>query len=211
MKAQQKIAVIDYDVGNVWSVLSAVKYLGMEPVLVDDPDRIHDYRKLILPGVGSYKKAMQELTRRGFDKAIREAVLDRGANILGICLGMQLLGAHGVENGDIGGLGLVDNRVEQFSSVEVGERKLPHVGFNEIKISECAGLFKNLPPHADFYFTHSYRMLFENIGERYATCSYGIEFLAAFEYRNIYGTQFHPEKSQTNGLILLKNYLNLVA
>jgi glutamine amidotransferase len=103
---------------------------------------------------------------------------------------------------------LITNQVERFTSKELGQNKIPHVGFNPVNFSDQNGLFSDLPKTSDFYFTHSYRMLVNNIQGRYATCSYGINFLAAFELDNICGAQFHPEKSQTNGLILLRNFLN---
>jgi glutamine amidotransferase len=120
---------------------------------------------------------------------------------------MQLLGSHGTEDGVTAGLGLIPNCVDRFAPLEVGKKKIPHIGFNAVRGSHKNGLFRNLPEVADFYFVHSYRMLPENQNANVATCTYGIEFLAAIEVDNICGTQFHPEKSQTNGLILLKNFL----
>jgi imidazole glycerol-phosphate synthase subunit HisH len=202
-----RVAVIDYGMGNVWSVISALKYLGAEPKLVCDPKEILSYDFIVLPGVGSFKKGMEALKSRGIDKTICEAVNNKGAKILGICLGMQLLGSCGTEGGEINGLGLVNNVVDRFTDEELSENKIPHVGFNPVKFSDDTGLFRDLPENADFYFTHSYRMLAENINGGHALCKYGINFLAAFEVNNICGTQFHPEKSQTNGLILLRNFL----
>ena len=152
---------------------------------------------------------MDFIRERKLDEAIIDAVTNKGVKILGICLGMQLLGSHSSENGKTAGLGLIPNQVERFTSKEVYERKIPHVGFNSLHINEKQGLFKDLPHLADFYFVHSYRMLIGDIQGRYATCNYGVEFLAAYEIENICGTQFHPEKSQTNGLVMLKNFLQL--
>jgi imidazole glycerol-phosphate synthase subunit HisH len=202
-----KVAVIDYGMGNIWSVQSALNYLGVEASTVGDPEILERVEYLVLPGVGSFRKAMEALRAREIDEAIYSAVLKKNAKILGICLGMQLLGAHGTEDGETAGLGLVENKVNKFTADELGQKKIPHVGFDAVHIEGRDGLFKGLPKAADFYFTHSYRMLIENGKGRYATCSYGVEFLAAFEVGNIYGAQFHPEKSQTNGLILLANYL----
>ncbi len=120
---------------------------------------------------------------------------------------MQLLGSHGTEDGETEGLALVSNRVDKFTPQELGPNKLPHVGFNTVQLQEQSGLFRNLPEEADFYFVHSYRMLVEEMACNKATCVYGTEFLAAFQMGNVYGTQFHPEKSQTNGLSLLRNFL----
>ncbi len=204
------VAVIDYGAGNVWSVLNAFKYLGATPRLVDDPEQVLTADFLVLPGVGSFRQGMNRLREYGIDKALQEAVRQKGKKILGICLGMQLLGGYGTEDGYTEGLGLVSYGVEPFAKEEVNGRKIPHVGFNSVLFKKADGLFRGLGPQADFYFVHSYRMLPEGSDPLFAQgiCTYGIEFLAAFEKDNVCGTQFHPEKSQTNGLILLQNFLN---
>ena len=189
------------------SVVSAIEYLGAKVELISDPQRIAESSVLILPGVGSFKKGMEAIKGRGFDKAILHAVKGNNANILGICMGMQLMGSYGTEDGGAEGLGLIPNRVERFNKEEIDGNKVPHVGFNTVNFSERKGLFEGLSKSSDFYFTHSYRMLVDDISGRYATCQYGKDFLAAFQVNNIYGTQFHPEKSQTNGLLLLRNFL----
>jgi glutamine amidotransferase len=209
MMSTPKVVVIDYGMGNVWSVISALKYLGAEPELVSDAEIISKSSLLVLPGVGSFKKGMEALKFRGLDEAIINAVKIKGSKILGICLGMQLMGSIGTEGGETQGLGLLPNQVERFTAQELGENKTPHVGFNPVRLNEREGLFQELPLESDFYFTHSYRMLPGEIEGRFATCFYGIDFLAAFEVNNICGTQFHPEKSQTNGLILLRNFLTV--
>ena len=207
MISSPKVTVIDYNMGNVWSVISAFKYLGARAELVANPDVLAKSSIMVLPGVGSFRKGMEILKSRGVDEAIINAVTCKGARILGICLGMQLMGSHGTEDGETAGLGLLPNRVERFTPEELGNNKIPHIGFNTIRVNQGEGLFKELPESSDFYFTHSYRMLVDRVKGRYATCSYGVEFLAAFEMGNICGTQFHPEKSQVNGLILLRNFL----
>lgn len=204
---RQNVTVIDYGMGNVYSVINALEYLGSTVTLTNDNDQIRSADYLILPGVGSFRKAMHALKTGRIDDAIRYAVQENGSHILGICLGMQLLGSHSTEDGDTDGLGLIRNRVVQFSQNELKNNKLPHVGYNSVRFSEAKGLFHEIPHEAVFYFNHSYRMLVDGFTGRYATCTYGIEFLAAFEIDNIYGTQFHPEKSQSNGLLLLKNFM----
>ena len=203
------ITIIDYGMGNTWSVMSAFKYLGAKVKLVSDPEEISRSSVLILPGVGSFKSGMESLRCSNIDESIIDAVTNKGAKILGICLGMQLLGSHSTEGGKTDGLGLLSNQVERFTSIETDGLKIPHVGFNSLHFSEKKGLFEGLPDLADFYFTHSYRMLVDDIHGRYATCKYGVEFLSAYEVDNICGTQFHPEKSQTNGLVMLKNFAKL--
>ena len=205
----KRTIIVDYGMGNIWSVLGAFRYLGNEPEVSCDPDRVSKADCLILPGVGSFRKAMQVLRKSGLETAILEAVKSRGCKILGICLGMQLLGTYGTEDGETPGLGLIPNRVEKFTSKETDNYKIPHIGFNSTLFFERTGLFRNFSNAADFYYVHSFRMLPNGLSGRIATCSYGIEFLAAFQSENICGTQFHPEKSQTNGLILLKNFLEL--
>jgi glutamine amidotransferase len=206
---KKHVAIIDYGLGNVWSVISAFKYLGAEVKLVSAPDKVSRADLIVLPGVGSFNRGMEELKKRRLDVAIQEAVVKNNSKIFGICLGMQLLGSYGTEDGKTEGLGLVANRVDRFTQEELGvDNKIPHVGFNQVWFNKKTGLFNELPDNADFYFTHSYRMLQEELTGRIGLCSYGTNFLAAFEIDNICGTQFHPEKSQTNGLILLRNFLN---
>ncbi len=204
-----KITVIDYGIGNVWSVISAFKYLGANVELISDPRIISRSSILVLPGVGSFKNGMELLTNRRIDEAIIDAVINKEAKILGVCLGMQLLGSHSNEGGETKGLGLLPNKVEEFSKEEVENKKIPHVGFNTLHIDKYEGLFKGLPDQPDFYFTHSHRMLLDDFEGNYAVCNYGVNFLAAYHIGNICGAQFHPEKSQTNGLIMLKNFIEI--
>ena len=202
-----RLTIIDYGMGNIWSVLSALRYLGGNPIVSNDPKEIARAETLFLPGVGSFRKAMNTLRENGLDHAILEAVQAKGAKILGICLGMQLMGGCGSEDGDTVGLGLIRNTVDMFTAQEVGAKKIPHVGFDLVRSKPDSRLFQGLSDAADFYFVHSYRMLPDGLSGKTATCIYGTEFLAAYEQDNIFATQFHPEKSQTNGLVLLKNFL----
>jgi glutamine amidotransferase len=203
------ITIIDYGMGNIWSVKNAFNFLGCRTQVTNDPNLIIKADTLVLPGVGSYKNAMINLQEKNINQALTEAALDRGINILGICLGMQLMGNSSTEDGITKGLGFIPNSVEIFREEETAGNKIPHIGFNEIKISHDFKLFKNFPEKADFYFVHSYRMLKENIITNFSTCDYGVKFLAAFSVNNIYATQFHPEKSQSNGLKMLKNFIEL--
>lgn len=202
-----RITVIDYGMGNIWSVLSALRYLGCNPVVSNDPNKIARSESLLLPGVGSFRKAMLTLRETGLDQAILDAVQTKGSKIIGICLGMQLMGSRGSEDGDTLGLGLIASPVDKFTAKEIGANKIPHIGFDEVRSASGSRLFRGLPEASDFYFVHSYRMLPERLSGNMATCMYGTEFLAAYEQDNIYATQFHPEKSQANGLMLLKNFL----
>ena len=201
------VTVIDYGMGNLWSVMSALQYLGCDPVISGEPNEITAADTLVLPGVGSFRKAMLVLKQRGLDQAIIEAVRNNGRKILGICLGMQLMGTSSSEDGNTVGLGLIPTAVDKFSPQEVVTNKIPHIGFDLVTGNPEARLFQGLTNAADFYFVHSYRMLPAGLKGKVSTCNYGTDFLAAYEQDNIFATQFHPEKSQTNGLILLKNFL----
>ena len=205
--SNHSITVIDYGMGNLWSVLSALRYLGCNATVSSDPDEIASKDSLLLPGVGSFRKAMVALKEYGLDQAIIEAVQIKGSKILGICLGMQLMGSCSSEDGDTVGLGLIPGAVDKFTPQEIGANKIPHIGFDVVRSQPDSRLFKGLPQDADFYFVHSYRMLPASLSGELATCNFGTEFLAAYEHDNIFATQFHPEKSQTNGLILLTNFL----
>lgn len=205
----QTITIVDYGMGNLWSVLSALRYLGCNAETSSDPDEIARADSLLLPGVGSFRKAMIALKQKGIDQAITEAVQIKGRKILGICLGMQLMGLSSSEDGDTPGLGFIKSTVDKFTLTEIGNNKLPHIGFDLVHSQPGNRLFNNLQKTADFYFVHSYRMLPNGLNGTAATCCYGIDFLAAYEQDNIFATQFHPEKSQTNGLVLLKNFLAL--
>ena len=204
-----KITVIDYGMGNIYSVVSALRHLEYEAIVSSDPVVIKTSSRLLLPGVGSFRKAMESLIALRLDCAIIEAVKDRGGLILGICLGMQLLGQQSSEDGLTKGLDLIATQVTSFSEKEVGHRKIPHVGFDQVSSTADSKLFENIPSGSDFYFVHSYKMQTSNLKGKAAICNYGIDFLAAYEQDNIFATQFHPEKSQTNGLLLLQNFMSL--
>lgn len=202
------VTIIDYGMGNTWSVINALRYLGSNPRIGTTPEDISSAGSLVLPGVGSFRKAMSTLRKTGLDKAIIESVQKKGKKILGICLGLQLMGTQSSEDGETEGLGLISAPVDRFTVKEVSEKKIPHIGFNQVISETDTILFNGLPQLADFYFVHSYRMLDENLNGKRAICEYGkIKFLAAYENDNIYATQFHPEKSQSNGLMLLRNFL----
>ena len=203
----QRVTVIDYGMGNIWSVTSALRYLKCEVVVSSDPFAIQKAESLILPGVGSFRKAMQALRDMNLQAPIIESALVRKVKFLGICLGMQLMGINSTEDGLTTGLNLIPSKVDKFSPAEIVERKVPHIGFNQVNIDSSGNLFKGISGNQDFYFVHSYRMLPPDSQGIASTCNYGIDFLAAYESENLFATQFHPEKSQSNGLKLLNNFL----
>jgi glutamine amidotransferase len=158
--------------------------------------------------VGSFYKAMDNIKKSNLYKVITEAVTKREMPILGICLGMQILGLSSTEDGFCTGFGFVDMAVERFDEVACLGLKIPHVGFDTVTIDEKRSkLFDGLGEQRDFYFTHSYRMAFSEQPYPIGHCFHGERFIAAFEKGHICGTQFHPEKSQINGLLLLKNFI----
>jgi imidazole glycerol-phosphate synthase subunit HisH len=200
----KKVGIIDYGMGNLWSVKSAFEYIGTSSQIISEPNDLNDYEYLVLPGVGSFNKAIANIKARGLDEGILNAV-NNNVKILGICLGMQLLGTKSTEDGETEGLGLIPTNVDRFDK-SFGN-KIPHIGFNTVIIRDNKGLFSKLDKNTDFYFLHSYKMSNINIDGRIASCNYGEDFIAAIEYGSVCGTQFHPEKSQNNGLQLLKNFL----
>ena len=199
-----KIVILEYGMGNIRSINSALKYLGVEDVLLSHKvDDIIRADKLILPGVGSFSKAMHNLKSLSLDRILKQEVIDNKKPILGICLGMQLMAECSTEDGLTSGLKFIPSRVTKF---DIGELKVPHVGFNQVDFDKKSKLYDGLELLSDFYFTHSYQMQStQNINQ--ATCHYGDTFIASYELANIAGVQFHPELSQTNGLKLLENFI----
>ena len=201
--------IVDYGMGNIGSVQGALEFLGEPSTVVDEPRIVERADSLILPGVGSFSMASKKLQATGWMEAIRSAVLERGSKILGICLGMQLLGVNGQEGGEAPGLGLMPGAVEKFSESGLQPAGL-HIGFSGVVTSEASQLFRALPRVVDFYFVHEYRVLESGFDSTWVVglAEHSERFVASVERRNVFGVQFHPEKSQTNGLTMLKNYVD---
>ena len=201
-----KIAIVDYGMGNLRSVISALKYLGIREILVSANEReLNTADKIILPGVGSFSAAMELINSKNLDSILRDLVINENKPVLGICLGMQLLGLSSNEGGFTQGLGLVDGTVDIFNNDQV---VVPHVGYNQVVVENPQRLYRNMKDVLDFYFVHSFKMSSgSNVGQNF--CKYGETFIASFEVGNIAGTQYHPELSQTNGLHVLKNFVEL--
>lgn len=202
------ITIVNYKMGNLRSVHNALDYLGFENEIVSEPEKILKAEKLLLPGVGSFRQAMENIKEMGLYEPICDMVLNKKIPILGICLGMQLLAKSSDEDGFTEGFGFIDDEVVKF---DIDKKfRVPHVGFNSVILNkENSTLFKGLEDGTDFYFVHSYRL--GNPDRPYVSgiCDYGEKFTAAFEQDNVFGTQFHPEKSQSNGLKLLINFAKL--
>lgn len=202
------IAIIDYGMGNITSVKNAFCYLGYKSDIVRTISDINHADKLILPGVGSFKKAMNNIVELGYYDVIKYKVENQQCPILGICLGMQLMGKESEEDGYTNGFGFVDYSLTEFSRMK--DRIVPHIGFNEVKVMNGKSyMFQGIEDLSDFYFVHSYRI--KNNFDRYISgiTKYGEEFVSAYEKEHIWGVQFHPEKSQSNGLKLLDNFARL--
>jgi glutamine amidotransferase len=200
-----KIVIIDYGVGNVHSVSQALTFLGYRGVISREPDVIHKAAAVVLPGVGAFSEAIINLKKHMLMDVLNDEVLTRRKPLLGICLGMQVLGNSSQESPGYEGLRWID-----FNVVEVPKRenlKVPHVGWNTIKVDSQDFLFKNLEEEPHFYFDHSY---YADCPDQFvaARCDYGVRFPAVVWSENIVGVQFHPEKSQTNGLKLFRNVFN---
>jgi glutamine amidotransferase len=205
----ERHVIVDYGMGNLHSVVGALQYLGVEPMVSGDPVVVENADVLILPGVGSFRKAMGRLETSGLADAMREAVLARKRKIIGICLGQQLMAAYGTEDGGANGLGFFSGVVDRIPAKAPSALKVPHVGFNRVRFESGSRLFRGFEAPVDCYFVHSYRLDLESRPGLAALCDYGGDFVAAYEYENIFCTQFHPEKSQTNGLRILSNFLSV--
>ncbi len=199
----KKIIIIDYGVGNVRSVGNALAWLGYAFSISRNKRDIHDGSSLILPGVGAFAEGMKNLKKFDLINILKEEVCEKKKPCLGICLGAQLMLDSGEEGGHHQGLGWIKGRVVKF--LESKTPRIPHVGWNTLTITKRAPLFERTGERANYYFDHSYyfKGLKKNV---LATCQYGVEFTAAVGKDNIYGVQFHPEKSQVNGLKLFRSF-----
>lgn len=200
------VGIVDYGMGNLLSVLHALEMAGAEARICREPEELLRAERLVLPGVGAFGDCMRNLTERGLEEALREAVLKRGRPILGICLGMQAMAQRGFEGGEHAGLGWFAADVVRLQPQDPTLR-VPHVGWNDVSFRGESPLFRGLPDGPDFYFVHSYAMQCRQQGDVAATCDYGGAFTCAVRKDNIFATQFHPEKSQDYGLKVLENFL----
>lgn len=202
----KEVTVIDIGIGNLASVLKALKKAGGVPKLTSDAANILAASRLIFPGVGAFGAGSAALEKCGLAEPIREAVLGKKIPILGFCMGMQLFAQRGYENGDFPGLGLLPGEVRQLDIAKC--RVLPHMGWNNLESIDGMRLFEGLPLSPHFYFVHSYHMTSLDPKVQVSYCQYGDERVtAAVQLENIYGTQFHPEKSLANGIHVLKKFI----
>lgn len=203
------VAIVDYGLCNLDSIRRATEECGGQVSVTDRPDDLDNAERIILPGVGSFAKAMDNLRARGLAAALTEAVKARRVPLLGICLGMHLLGEEGTEGGACPGLGLLRGKITRLKASDgAGTERVPHIGWNDVHPAGASSLFDGVAPGTDFYFVHGYR-LESPPEETLGTVDYCGKTVAAAGSGNVMAVQFHPEKSQTAGFKLLKNFLSL--
>ncbi len=199
------ITIIDYGVGNLFSLKSSFAALGAEVQVTSDPEAILKATKIILPGVGAFEDASNKLHKTGLDEVLKKCA-EKGTPIMGICLGMQMLFDKSYENGCFNGLGLIKGEVRAIKEVIPEDLKIPQIGWNALDIKKESPIFKYIKNGDYVYFVHSYYAT--NCDESViATTNYGAPLTAAVQYKNVYGCQFHPEKSGDVGLRILKAFI----
>ena len=200
--------IVDYGLCNLDSVKRAVEECGGNAIVTDQPDLAKKASKIFLPGVGNFMEGIQRLKRTGWYDVLRKEVVEKKIPLLGICLGMQLLAGYGEEGGGSEGLRLIPGKVVKLHPHEKSDR-IPHVGWNEVIQEWNSPLFEGIQDGKDFYFVHSYHFIPEDSGNTIATTPYCGGFVSAVNQGNVYGVQFHPEKSQRVGFALIRNFLSI--
>jgi glutamine amidotransferase len=204
------ITIVDYEMGNLGSIQNMFRYIGVESKIESDPDRIKDASKILLPGVGSFDMAMKKIREKGLDEVLNEKALKEQIPVLGICLGMQLLTERS-EEGELDGLGWIPSKTMRFKNRIDSKLKVPHMGWNIVTAREKNPLIQGFDKfdEARFYFVHSYFVKVNNEENSILKTEYGLEFDSAISKDNIFGTQFHPEKSHKFGMKLFENFARL--
>lgn len=200
------IAIIDYGMGNLKSIQRALVELNAEVTISNDPRTIAEADRLVLPGVGAFADGMKNLTSLNLDKIIKELTVRKKRPLLGICLGMQLMATKGNEGGRYQGLGIIPGEVKRLEPTAKNER-IPHVGWNEVHLLRPSALFMKIPDDSDFYFVHSYHLIPESKEVVVGTTDYCDGFASVVNSGNIWGVQFHPEKSGSLGAAVLRNFI----
>jgi imidazole glycerol-phosphate synthase subunit HisH len=200
------IAIVDYGMGNLGSIQNMLKRIGAQATITNDPAKIGAADKIILPGVGAFGSAMENLNKLGLTAVLNDLVLEKRRPILGICLGMQLMTKRSDE-GALPGLGWLDAETVRF---ENGALRVPHMGWNTVDVKHADPLFKDMYEEPRFYFVHSYYVRCADESDILTSTRYGIDFCSSFAKGNIRGVQYHPEKSHKFGMLLLKNFAELV-
>lgn len=207
VKTSGRVAVINYGLGNLRSVCNALEFIGATPFLAESPDQLRDASHAILPGVGAFPDGMNNLVEQAWVAALVDFACQEKRPLLGICLGMQLLMESSTEHGYSQGLGLLPGKVQ---ILEVPDTlRVPHIGWNSVTFAKDRATYAGLDSPQDYYFVHSYAVSTEHPDLVSASCEYGAHFVASVERENIWGVQFHPEKSHKAGLQILKNFVGL--
>ncbi|HEX5636529.1 MAG TPA: imidazole glycerol phosphate synthase subunit HisH [Gammaproteobacteria bacterium] len=202
-----KVVIINYGMGNLGSVRRAFENIGAETSIANHPAAIFDADRIVLPGVGAFAEGMKCLSDAGWVEALHEAVTRQQRPLLGICLGMQMLASASQEGGQSAGLALVPGQVQRLDALGC-KLRIPHMGWNEVRHKGNDAIFSGIPDASDFYFVHSYAFVPENDEHVIATVPYGFDVAAVIRKENVYGCQFHPEKSSKAGMQLLKNFMD---
>ncbi|MFD2919402.1 imidazole glycerol phosphate synthase subunit HisH [Terrimonas rubra] len=208
MSTPQKIAIVNYGMGNIHTVYKKIQQTNSAPTIVSTAEELLNADKIVLPGVGHFAKAMENLQRNGLLDALNDLVLHKKKPVLGICLGMQLMSKFS-EEGDVEGLGWIDAKVMRFQIKDQLTHKIPQTGWNSIQKHGDSPLLKKIDDNAEFYFLHSYHYHAPSYTNVIASTVFEYEYISAVQKENIFGTQFHPEKSHDTGLQLLNNFIAL--
>lgn len=202
------IGIVDYGVGNLGSIANMLKRVGAKAEMASTIDGIEESSKIILPGIGSFGRAMELLHNSGLIPVLRRRVLEDKIPLLGICVGLQMLTERSAES-EVPGLGWIDAQVKRFEFVESVSRPIPHLGWNYVREERYCGLIKDQPDQPRFYFAHSFYVATDNPQLTVLSTDYGFRFASAIHSENIYGVQFHPEKSHKFGMKLMQNFAEL--
>ena len=200
----KNLALIDLGICNIGSLAASVARLGAHPVVVSEPSQLNSVDRIILPGVGQFGTASNRLADRGFSEALQERI-SKGVPFLGICLGMQLMASSGHEGGVFSGLSIFPGVVKEMRPTP--DTRIPHVGWNSVSFSNEHPVLESIPDNSDFYFVHGFEVQDYSPHTLLGTSTHGNEFPAVLGLKNAIGVQFHPEKSQAAGALLLSNFL----
>ena len=202
------LVIVDYGVGNLASIKNMLKKAGFDSVLASDVSSIETASKIILPGIGAFDHCMIQFNESGMREAIARRVLNDKLPVLGICVGLQML-MENSEEGSESGLGWIAGKTVKFKKEKIGALKIPHMGWTNVRIEKESALTSNLETDPRFYFVHSYHVVPDNKSDELLSANYGYDFTAAVSRDNIYGAQFHPEKSHKYGMKILENFARL--
>ena len=205
----ESIVIIDYNIGNLRSVQKSFEKNDCDAIITNNHEKILNADKIVLPGVGSFRDGMNGLLNLGLVEILNESIINNKKPFLGICLGMQLMANRSYENIETKGLGWIDSEIVKFDfNSTTKDLKIPHVGWNSVTFEADCPLYKGIPNESDFYFVHSYHY---SLNENVATgiTDYGYQFTSSIQKNNLFGFQFHPEKSQKFGLKIINNFIAL--